>query len=140
MRCLIKKWTGILHIGKISNFLIALFTTSILIFLFFEKIAMPIYIRKGNSIRLINVRGKILDRGINELKISGFGSTAANVPSMVSKSSQLISDFSNILCIYIGVWEMKIHLCVKIIYLIVTCYNNLSSFTYCIHKLKPVIN
>ena len=57
---------------KILNFLIALFITSILIFLFFEKIAMPIYIRKGNSIRLINVRGKILDRGINELKISGF--------------------------------------------------------------------
>ena len=57
---------------KIFNFLIALSTTSILIFLFFEKIAMPIYIRKGNSIRLINVRGKILDRGINELKISGF--------------------------------------------------------------------
>ena len=57
---------------KISNFLIALFTTSILIFLFFEKIAMPIYIRKGNSIRLTNVRGKILERGINELKISGF--------------------------------------------------------------------
>ena len=57
---------------KILNFLIALFITSILIFLFFEKIAMPIYIRKGNSIRLINVRDKILDRGINELKISGF--------------------------------------------------------------------
>ena len=57
---------------KILNFLIALFITSILIFLFFEKIAMPIYIRKGNSIRLINVRGKILERGINELKISGF--------------------------------------------------------------------
>ena len=57
---------------RILNFLIALFITSILIFLFFEKIAMPIYIRKGNSIRLINVRGKILERGINELKISGF--------------------------------------------------------------------
>ena len=36
---------------KILNFLIALFIASILIFLFFEKIAMPIYIRKGNSIR-----------------------------------------------------------------------------------------
>ena len=57
---------------RILNFLIALFIVSILIFLFFEKIAMPIYIRKGNSIRLINVRDKILDRGINELKISGF--------------------------------------------------------------------
>ena len=57
---------------RILNFLIALFILSILIFLFFEKIAMPIYIRKGNSIRLINVRDKILDRGINELKISGF--------------------------------------------------------------------
>ena len=57
---------------RILTFLIALLITSILIFLFFEKIAMPIYIRKGNSIRLINVRGKILDRGINELKISGF--------------------------------------------------------------------
>ena len=57
---------------RILNFLTALFITTILIFLFFEKIAMPIYIRKGNSIRLINVRGKILDRGINELKISGF--------------------------------------------------------------------
>ena len=33
---------------------------------------MPIYIRKGNSTRLINVRGKILDIGINELNISGF--------------------------------------------------------------------
>ena len=52
--------------------MIALFIISIFIFLFFEKIAMPIYIRKGNSIRLINVRGKILERGINELKISGF--------------------------------------------------------------------
>ena len=57
---------------RILNFLTALFITSFLIFLFFEKIAMPIYIRKGNSIRLINVRGKVLDRGINELKISGF--------------------------------------------------------------------
>tara|TARA_B100000900_G_scaffold403013_1_gene409536 strand:- start:589 stop:1350 length:762 start_codon:yes stop_codon:yes gene_type:complete len=57
---------------RILNFLIAIFITSILIFLFFEKIAMPIYIRKGNSIRLINVRDKILDRGINELNISGF--------------------------------------------------------------------
>ena len=57
---------------RILNFLIALFITSFLIFLFFEKIAMPIYIRKGNSIRLINVRGKFLDIGINELKISGF--------------------------------------------------------------------
>ena len=57
---------------RILNFLIALFIVSILIFLFFEKIAMPIYIRKENSIRLINVRDKILDRGINELKISGF--------------------------------------------------------------------
>ena len=57
---------------RILNFLIALFITSILIFLFFEKIAMPFYIRKGNSIRLVNVRGKILDRGINDLKISGF--------------------------------------------------------------------
>ena len=57
---------------RILNFLIALFIVSILIFLFFEKIAMPIYIRKGNSIRLINVRDKILDRGINELNISGF--------------------------------------------------------------------
>lgn len=57
---------------RILNFLIALSITSFLIFLFFEKIAMPIYIRKGNSIRLINVRGKFLDRGINELKISGF--------------------------------------------------------------------
>ena len=57
---------------KILNFLIAFFITSILIFLFFEKIAMPIYIRKGNPIRLINVRGKTLDRGLNELNISGF--------------------------------------------------------------------
>ena len=77
---------------KISNFLIALFTTSILIFLFFEKIAMPIYIRKGNSIRLINVRGKILDRGINELKISGFNGVVFDTVYTSNIESQTIID------------------------------------------------
>ena len=77
---------------KISNFLIALLTTSILIFLFFEKIAMPIYIRKGNSIRLINVRGKILDRGINELKISGFNGVVFDTVYTSNIESQTIID------------------------------------------------
>ena len=77
---------------KILNFLIALFATSILIFLFFEKIAMPIYIRKGNSIRLINVRGKILDRGINELKISGFNGVVFDTVYTSNIESQTIID------------------------------------------------
>ena len=77
---------------KILNFLIALFITSILIFLFFEKIAMPIYIRKGNSIRLINVRGKILDRGINELKISGFNGVVFDTVYTSNIESQTIID------------------------------------------------
>ena len=77
---------------KILNFLIALFITSILIFLFFEKIAMPIYIRKGNSIRLINVRGKILDRGINELKISGFNGVVFDTVYTSNIKSQTIID------------------------------------------------
>ena len=58
--------------NRIINFTIALFFISVIIFIFFDKLAMPIYIRKGNSDRLINVRGKILERAISELKISGF--------------------------------------------------------------------
>ena len=77
---------------RILNFLTALFITSILIFLFFEKIAMPIYIRKGNSIRLINVRGKILDRGINELKISGFNGVVFDTVYTSNIESQTIID------------------------------------------------
>ena len=77
---------------RILNFLIALFIVSILIFLFFEKIAMPIYIRKGNSIRLINVRGKILDRGINELKISGFNGVVFDTVYTSNIESQTIID------------------------------------------------
>ena len=77
---------------RILNFLIALFITSILIFLFFEKIAMPIYIRKGNSIRLINVRGKILDRGINELKVSGFNGVVFDTVYTSNIESQTIID------------------------------------------------
>ena len=77
---------------RIINFLIALFLTSILFFLFFEKIAMPIYIRKGNSIRLINVRGKILDRGINELKISGFNGVVFDTVYTSNIESQTIID------------------------------------------------
>ena len=77
---------------RILNFLIALFILSILIFLFFEKIAMPIYIRKGNSIRLINVRGKILDRGINELKISGFNGVVFDTVYTSNIESQTIID------------------------------------------------
>ena len=77
---------------RILNFLIALFITSILFFLFFEKIAMPIYIRKGNSIRLTNVRGKILDRGINELKISGFNGVVFDTVYTSNIESQTIID------------------------------------------------
>ena len=77
---------------RILNFLIALSITSFLIFLFFEKIAMPIYIRKGNSIRLINVRGKILDRGINELKISGFNGVVFDTVYTSNIESQTIID------------------------------------------------
>ena len=77
---------------RILNFLIALFITSIMLFLFFEKIAMPIYIRKGNSIRLINVRGKILDRGINELKISGFNGVVFDTVYTSSIEPQTIID------------------------------------------------
>lgn len=77
---------------RIINFLTALLVVTIMIFLFFEKIAMPIYIRKGNSIRLINVRGKILDRGINELKISGFNGVVFDTVYTSNIESQTIID------------------------------------------------
>ena len=81
---------------RILNFLIALFIVSILIFLFFEKIAMPIYIRKGNSIRLINVRDKILDRGINELKISGFNDSnyRNKAPELSANKNSILKEFN----------------------------------------------
>ena len=77
---------------KVFNFLIAIFSSFVLIFLFFEKIDMPLYIRKGNSIRLINVRGKILERGINELKISGFNGVVFDTVFTSNIKSQTIID------------------------------------------------
>ena len=59
-------------LNKIINFTIALIISSAIIFLIFDWLVMPFYIRKGNSVIVMNLQGKKIDRALKELNAEGF--------------------------------------------------------------------
>ena len=59
-------------LNKIINFTIALIISSAIIFLIFDWLIMPFYIRKGNSVIVMNLQGKNVDRALKELNAEGF--------------------------------------------------------------------
>jgi len=59
-------------INKFVHFIVALLTISGIVFLLFDWVIMPIYIRKEKTIRLIDIKNKKLDRAILELDSEGF--------------------------------------------------------------------
>ena len=59
-------------LNKIINFTIALIISSAIIFLIFDWLIMPFYIRKGNSVIVMNLQGKNIDRALKELNAEGF--------------------------------------------------------------------
>jgi len=59
-------------INKFVHFIVALLTISGIVFLLFDWVIMPVYIRKEKTIRLIDIKNKKLDRAILELDSEGF--------------------------------------------------------------------
>ncbi len=59
-------------INKFVHFIVALLTISSIVFLLFDWVIMPVYIRKEKTIRLIDIKNKKLDRAILELDSEGF--------------------------------------------------------------------
>ena len=59
-------------INKFVHFIVALLTISGIVFLLFDWVIMPVYIRKEKTIRLIDIKNKKLDRAILELNSEGF--------------------------------------------------------------------
>ena len=59
-------------INKLINFVFALILTSFLLFLLFDKIIMPTYIRKNKTITVMDVKGKNLELAIKQLESEGF--------------------------------------------------------------------
>jgi len=59
-------------LSKILNFSIALILSSLIIFLLFDWLIMPFYIRKDNSVIVMNLQGKSIDRALRELSAEGF--------------------------------------------------------------------
>ena len=57
---------------KIINFTLSLTTSSLLIFIIFDWLIMPIYIRKGNSVVVMNLQGKDVKRALKQLESEGF--------------------------------------------------------------------
>ena len=57
---------------KIINFTIALLVSSLLIFIIFDWLIMPIYIRKGNSVVVMNLQGKDVRKALKQLESEGF--------------------------------------------------------------------
>jgi serine/threonine-protein kinase len=62
-------------INKFVHFIVALLTISGIVFLLFDWVIMPVYIRKEKTIRLIDIKNKKLDRAILELDSEGFKGT-----------------------------------------------------------------
>lgn len=59
-------------LNKIINFTISLIISSLIIFIIFDWLIMPFYIRKGTSVVVMNLKGKNIDRALKELRSEGF--------------------------------------------------------------------
>ena len=59
-------------INKFVHFIVALLIVSVIVFLPFDWVIMPVYIRKEKTVRLIDIKNKKLDRAILELDSEGF--------------------------------------------------------------------
>ena len=59
-------------INKFLNFIVALSFVIALLFIIFDSLIMPIYIREGSVVRIMDANGKSLKRAISELKAEGF--------------------------------------------------------------------
>ena len=57
---------------KIINFSLALLLSSLIVFLIFDWLIMPFYIRKDSSVIVMNLKGKNVDRALRELNAEGF--------------------------------------------------------------------
>ena len=58
--------------NKLIHFIVALVTMSLCVFLIIDWVIMPIYIRKDKTVRLIDIKNKMLNRAIIELESEGF--------------------------------------------------------------------
>ena len=61
-------------LNKFINFIIVFSIIGTISILFFDWVVMPLYIRKGKTVRLIDVKNKLLERAVLELKTEGFKS------------------------------------------------------------------
>ena len=57
---------------KLINFTLSLVASSLLIFIIFDWLIMPIYIRKGSSVVVMNLQGKDVRRALKQLESEGF--------------------------------------------------------------------
>ena len=62
-------------INKIINFIFALLLTSFVLFILFDKLIMPTYIRKDKTITVMDLKGKNLDLAMKQLESEGFKGT-----------------------------------------------------------------
>ena len=62
-------------INKLLNFIFALILTSFVLFILFDKIIMPTYIRKDKTITVMDLKGKNLDLAMKQLESEGFKGT-----------------------------------------------------------------
>ena len=61
-------------LNKSIHFFIVFSLIGALLILIIDWVVMPLYIRKGKTVRLIDVKNKTLDRAILELSSEGFKS------------------------------------------------------------------
>lgn len=59
-------------ISRFIHFILAFLTVSISLFILFDQVIMPAYIRKDKTITVMDVKGKLLDRALKELESEGF--------------------------------------------------------------------
>ena len=59
-------------ISRFIHFILAFLTVSISLFILFDQVIMPAYIRKDKTITVMDVKGKLLDRALKELASEGF--------------------------------------------------------------------
>ena len=59
-------------ISRFIHFILAFLTVSISLFILFDQVIMPAYIRKDKTITVMDVKGKLLDRALRELDSEGF--------------------------------------------------------------------
>ena len=59
-------------ISRFIHFILAFLIVSISLFILFDQVIMPAYIRKDKTITVMDVKGKLLDRALKELDSEGF--------------------------------------------------------------------